>query len=134
MKDTDNQRYIDDFYSEIFFSPDPRQGIDLILDEEGIEKYKEANYQRISIQLGKNGEFEIDASHSAVLERRDDGFYELLLLDLDKKCLDVFAVFRETYNVKTVCDLVEKMFYDGKIKAHLTDYGEKPSLIDARKD
>ena len=130
---TDKQQYIDRFYSEILFSPDPRRGIDLILDEEGIEKYKEANYWRISIQLGKNGEFEIDNSHSALLERRDDGFYELLLPDLDKGHLDVFAVFRETYNIETVCNLVEKMFYDGKIKAHLIDYNEKPVIIDARK-
>ncbi len=134
MNATDKQQYIDNFYSEIFFSPDPRHGIDLILDEEGIEKYKEVNYGIISIQLGKNGKFSSDGDHSALLERRDDGFYELLLPDLDKNCLDVFAVFTETYNVETVCNIVEKMFDDRKIKAHLTDYGEKPLLIDAREN
>ena len=126
MNATDKQQYIADFYSEIIFVPDPRTHvIDLILDEDTMKEYEDNLYSGISIQLGNNGEFEVDADHSAFLQRRDDGFYELLLPDLDKNCLDVFTVFKDTYNVKTVCNIVEKMFYDGKIKAHLTNYDEK---------
>lgn len=131
----DKQQYIDDFYSEIIFTPDPRTHvIDLILDEDTMKGYEDELYSTISIQLGKNGVFGIDGNHSALLQRRDDLFYELFLFDLDKNYFDVFAVFKDTYNVKTVCDEIEKLFRDGKIKANFIDYDEKPVLIDARKD
>lgn len=135
MNIIDKQRYINDFYSEIIFDPDPQTHvIDLILDEDAMKEYEDNLYSRISIQLGKDGVFEADGSHSALLERRDDLFFELLLADLDKNCFDVFVVFKETYSVKTVCNMVEKLFHNGKIKAHLIDYNEKPLLIDGRKD
>lgn len=111
-------------YDEIIFSPDPRTYQNELI---GVDDDREHNF--ISIQLGSNGTFDLDGSHSAVLELREDGFYELLLFYFKKNCFDVFQVFRDTYNVKTVCDRVEQLFEDGHLQIYFVEGEEKPILI-----
>ena len=113
-------------YDEIIFSPDPRA------DQNDLIGVDDVEHEMISIQLGSDGKFDTDASHSAILERRDDGFYELLLANLDKGYSEPWRVFSDTYNVKTVCDQVEQLFEDGHLQPHFIEGEEKPILIPAK--
>ena len=114
-------------HDEIIFSPDPRA------DQNGFIGVDDASeYEMISIQLGSNGAFEQNASHSAILERREDGFYQLCLANLDKGYMEPWRVFSDTYNVKTVCDQVEQLFEDGHLQVHFVEGEKKPILIPAR--
>ena len=85
--------------------------------------------KRISIQLGRNGKYAKSAGQSAVLERRNDGFYELLLHGLEKRRLESYKIFDYTTNPKEVCREVERMFESGEIIAHKTEGRRKPCLI-----
>ena len=114
-------------YDEIIFSPDPRTYQNELI---GVDDDREHEF--ISIQLGSNGTFGQDASHSAFLERREDGFYELCLANLEKGYSEPWRVFSDTYNVKTVCDQVEQLFEDGHLQVHFVEGEEKPILIPAR--
>ena len=67
-----DEGYVKGRYDEIIFSPDPRTDQNDLI---GVDD--DSEHEFISIQLGKDKEFEIDGSHSAFLERRGDGFYEL---------------------------------------------------------
>ena len=116
--------YVDGRYDEIIFSPDPRTDQNELI---GVDDDSEHDF--ISIQLGSDSKFGIDASHSAVLERREDGFYELCLFNLEKEHYEPFRVFNDTYNVKTVCDQVEQLFEDGHLQVHVIEEREKPLLI-----
>ena len=111
-------------YDEIIFSPDPRT-----YQNELIGVDNDIEHKFISIQLGSNGTFGKDGSHSAFLERREDGFYELCLVNLEKKHYEPFRVFNDTYNVKTVCDQVEQLFEDGHLQVHFIEGERKPKLI-----
>ena len=114
-------------YDEIIFSPDPRTDQNDLI---GVDE--DSEHEMISIQLGSNGTFEIDANHSAILERKEDGFYELCLVSLEKGDYEPWKVFSDTYNVKTVCDKVEQLFEDGHLQVHFIEGEEKPILIPAR--
>ena len=114
-------------YDEIIFSPDPRKPY-----SGSIQRENDREYPQISIQLGSNGTFGSDGSHSAFLERREDGFYQLLLANLDKGYSEPWRVFSDTYNVKTVCDQVEQLFEDGHLQPHFIEGEEKPILIPAK--
>lgn len=113
-------------YNEIIFSPDPRNPKNQLL---GVDN--DAEYEQISIQLGENGEYGEDASHSAYLERGEDGFYRLYLHNLEKGHFDIFRVFSDTYNVNTVCDQVEQLFEDRHLQVHFIEGEKKPILIPA---
>ena len=82
-------------YDEIFFSPDPRKPYDGPIGRENNREYPQ-----ISIQLGSDGTFEKNASYSALLERREDGFYALCLVNLEKGHYESWRIFSDTYNVK----------------------------------
>ena len=110
-------------YDEIIFSPDPRKPY-----SGSIGRENDQEYPLISIQLGSNGTFGKDGSHSAILERREDGFYELCLINLEKGHYERYRVFNDTYNVKTVCDQVEQLFEDGRLQANFIEGREKPIL------
>ena len=114
-------------YDEIIFSPDPRKPY-----RGSIQRENDREYPQISIQLGSNGTFGQNASNSAILERREDGFYELCLANLDKGYSEPWRVFSDTYNVKTVCDQVEQLFEDGRLLPHFIEGEEKPILIPAK--
>ena len=114
-------------YDEIIFSPDPRTDQNDLI---GVDDASE--HEMISIQLGSNGTFEQNASHSAILERREDGFYQLCLANLDMGYSEPWRVFSDTYNVKTVCDQVEQLFEDGHLLPHFIEGEEKPILIPAK--
>ena len=114
-------------HDEIIFSPDPRTDQN---DFIGIDDASE--HEMISIQLGSNGTFGMKASHSAILERREDGFYELCLVNLEKGRMEPWRVFSDTYNVNTVCDQVEQLFEDGHLQVHFIEGEEKPILIPAK--
>lgn len=114
-------------YEEIIFSPDPRKP-----DRGSIGRENESEYRFITIQLGSNGKFGKDGSHSAFLERREDGFYELCLVNLKKRHYEPHRVFSDTYNVKSVCDRVEQLFEDGHLQVHFIERERKPKLIPAR--
>ena len=114
-------------HDEIIFSPDPRKPYD-----GSIQRENDSEHEMISIQLGSNGTFGNNASHSAILERREDGFYQLCLANLDKGYSEPWRVFSDTYNVKTVCDQVEQLFEDGHLQPHFIEGEEKPILIPAR--
>ena len=111
-------------YDEIIFSPDPREPY-----RGSIGREDDREHKMISIQLGSNGTFGQNASHSAILERREDGFYELCLANLDKGYMEPWRVFSDTYNIKTVCDQVEQLFKDGHLQVHFVEGEEKPVLI-----
>ena len=112
-------------YDEIIFSPDPRKPY-----SGSIGRENDREHEMISIQLGSNGTLiGKDGSHSAFLERREDGFYQLLLANLDKGYSEPWRVFSDTYNVKTVCDQVEQLFEDGHLQVHFIEGEEKPVLI-----
>ena len=113
-------------YDEIIFAPDPRTYQNETIGGDDIE------HNFISIQLGSNGEFESNASHSAILERGEDGFYELCLVNLEKGHYEPWRVFSDTYNVKTVCDRVEQLFEDGHLQVHFIEGERKPILIPAK--
>lgn len=117
--------YVDGRYDEIIFSPDPRKPYDGSIGREN----DDTRYSQISIALGSNGTYGKMASPSALLERREDGFYELILFDLEKNHFDVSKVFRDTYNVKTVCDQVEQLFEDGHLQVHFIEGEKIPKLI-----
>ena len=121
-----NKGYVDGRYDEIFFSPDPRTDQNDLI---GVDE--DSEHEMISIQLGSDGMFGIDASHSAILERREDGFYQLCLVNLEKGYMEPWRVFSDTYNVKTVCDQVEQLFEDGHLQVHCIEDQEKPVLIPA---
>ena len=87
---------------------------------------------RSQIQLGSNGKFGIGASHSAYLERGEDGFYQLYLYNSEKGHLDTFRVFSDTYNPKTVCDSIQQLFEDGHLQVHFIEGDPKPILIPAK--
>ena len=91
-------------------------------------------HEFISIQLGNDEKFEIDGSHSAFLQRREDGFYELCLLNLEKEHYEPYRVFSDTYNVNTVCDQVEQLFEDRHLQVHFIEEEreKKPILIPAK--
>ena len=114
-------------YDEIIFSPDPRKPY-----RGSIQRENDSEHEMISIQLGSDGTFGKNASHSAILERREDGFYQLCLANLDKGYSEPWRVFSDTYNVKTVCDQVEQLFEDGHLQVHFIEGEEKPILIPAR--
>ena len=107
-------------YDEIIFSPDPRKPY-----RGSIQRENDREYSRISIQLGSNGTFGKDGSHAAILERREDGFYQLLLANLDEGHSEPWRVFSDTYNVNTVCDQVEQLFEDGHLQVHFVEGEEK---------
>ena len=111
-------------YDEIIFSPDPRKPY-----SGSIQRENDREHEMISIQLGSNGTFGQNTSHSAILERREDGFYELCLANLDKGYSEPWRVFSDTYNVKTVCDQIEQLFEDGHLQVHFIEGEEKPVLI-----
>ena len=111
-------------YDEIIFSPDPRKPY-----RGSIGRENDREHEMISIQLGSNGTFGKNASHSAILERREDGFYQLCLANLDKGYSEPWRVFSDTYNVKTVCDQVEQLFEDGHLQVHFVEGEKKPILI-----
>lgn len=115
--------YADGRYGEIIFSPDPRKPY-----RGSIGREKDREYRLISIQLGSDGTFGKDGSHSAILERREDGFYQLCLVSLEKGHYEPWRVFSDTYNVNTVCDQVEQLFEDGHLKAHFIEGRKKPIL------
>ena len=114
-------------YDEIIFSPDPRTDQNDLI---GVDDASE--HEMISIQLGSDGTFGKDGSHSAVLERREDGFYKLCLVNLEKGHYEPWRVFSDTYNVKTVCDQVEQLFEDGHLQVHFVEGEKKPILIPAK--
>ena len=114
-------------YDDIIFSPDPRKPY-----SGSIGREDDREHEMISIQLGSNGKFGKNASHSAILERREDGFYQLCLANLDKGYSEPWRVFSDTYNVKTVCDQVEQLFEDGHLLPHFIEGEEKPILIPAK--
>ncbi len=116
--------YADGRYDEIIFSPDPRKPYTGSIGREN----DDTRYSRISIQLGSNGTFGKDGSHSAFLERREDGFYQLLLANLDEGHSEPWRVFSDTYNVNTVCDQVEQLFEDGHLQVHFVEGEKKPIL------
>ena len=120
--------YVDGRYDEIIFSPDPRKQFDGPIGREN----DDTRYSQISIALGSNGTYGKMASPSALLERRKDGFYELILFDLEKNHFDVSKVFRDTDNVKTVCDQVEQLFGDGHLQVHFIEGEKIPKLIATR--
>ena len=111
-------------YDEIVFAPDPRNP-----EEELIGVDNQTEYETISIQLGFNGVFEIDESHSALLQRRDDGFYELCTFNLERKCFEKTLVLSDTYNVKAVCNNVEELFNQGRFKTFCEEDSSKPVLV-----
>ena len=113
-------------YDEIIFSPDPRKPY-----RGSIGRENDREHEMISIQLGCNGTFRKNASHSAILERTEDGFYQLCLANLDKGYSEPWRVFSDTYNIKTVCDQVEQLFEDGHLQVHFIKGEEKPILIPA---
>ena len=113
-------------YDEIIFSPDPRKPY-----RGSIGRKNEREHNFISIQLGSDGTFGADGSHSAYLQRRDDEFYELCLVNLEKGHYESFRVFSDTYNVNTVCDRVEQLFEDRHLQIHFIDGVKKPILIPA---
>ena len=115
-------------YDDIIFSPDPRKPYDGSIGREN----DDTRYSRISIQLGSNGTFGKDGSHAAILERREDGFYQLLLANLDEGHSEPWRVFSDTYNVNTVCDQVEQLFEDGHLQVHFVEGEKKPILIPAK--
>ena len=110
-------------YDEIIFSPDPRYRQDEVIGGDN-----DTEYHMISIQLGSNGTFDIDGSHSAVLNRREDGFYELCLVNLEKKYYEPVRVFSDTYNLNVVCDRVQQMFEEGHLRIHFIEGEQKPIL------
>ena len=112
---------------EIIFDPDPRNPKNQLI---GVDN--DAEYEQISIQLGENGEYGRDASHSAYLERGEDGFYRLYLPNLEKGHLDSFRVFSDTYNPKTVCNQVQQLYDDGHLQVHFVEGDPKPILIPAK--
>ena len=114
-------------HDDIIFSPDPRKPY-----RGSIRRENDREYHRISIQLGSNGKFGKNGSHSAILERREDGFYELCLVNLEKGHYEPWRVFSDTYNVKTVCDQVEQLFEDGHLQIHFMEGRKKPKLIPAK--
>ena len=114
-------------HDEIIFSPDPRTDQNDLI---GVDDASE--YEMISIQLGSNGTFGKDGSHAAILERREDGFYELCLANLDKGYSEPWRVFSDTYNVNTVCDQVEQLFDHGHLQVHFIEGEKKPILIPAK--
>ena len=111
-------------HDEIIFSPDPRTTQNDLI---GVDDASE--HEMISIQLGSNGTFGQNASHSAILERREDGFYQLCLVNLEKGYMEPWRVFSDTYNVNTVCDQVEQLFEDGHLQVHFIEGEEKPILV-----
>ena len=111
-------------YNEIIFSPDPR-----FPQHELIGVDNQMEYQVISIQLGYNGKFEMDGSHSAILQRRDDEVYELCTFNLEKKHFEKTLVFSDTYNLKTICDRVEELFNQGRFKPFCEEDDSKPVLV-----
>ena len=113
---------------KITFSPDPRNPQNEFLSGDNEEEYRV-----ISIQLSENGNLESGESHSAYLERRDDGFYELLLFDLEKKCFEIYRVFSDTYDPKAVCDEVEQLFEECLLQVHLREDDDTPLLIRAKR-
>ena len=72
------------------------------------------------------------ASPSALLERQEDEFYKLILFDLEKNHFGDSKVFRDTYNVKAVCDQVEQLFKDGHLQPHFIEGEKIPKLIFTR--
>ena len=122
-----DEGYVKGRYDEIIFSPDPRTDQNELI---GVDD--DSEHEMISIQLGKDKEFEIDGSHSAFLERREDGFYELCLINLEKEHYEPYRVFSDTYNVNTVCDQVEQLFEDGHLQVHFVEGEEKPILLPAK--
>ena len=114
-------------YDEIIFSPDPRKPYRGPIGGEN-----DREYETISIQLGSNSTFEQNASHSALLEHREDGFYALCLVNLEKGHYQSWRVFSDTYNVNTVCNQVERLFEDGHLQPHFIEGERKPILIPAR--
>ena len=114
-------------HDEIIFSPDPRTDQNDLI---GVDDASE--HEMISIQLGSNGMFGMNGSHSAILERREDGFYELCLVNLEKVRMEPWRVFSDTYNVNTVCDQVEQLFEDGHLQVHFIEGEEKPILVPAK--
>ena len=115
-------------YDEIIFSPDPRKPYDGSIGREN----DDTRYSRISIQLGSNGTYGKMASPSALLERQEDEFYKLILFDLEKNHFGDSKVFRDTYNVKAVCDQVEQLFKDGHLQPHFIEGEKIPKLIFTR--
>ena len=111
-------------FDEIIFVPDPREPRNGFI---GVDN--DAEYEQISIQLGENGEFESDGGHSAILERRDDSFYELCLVNLETDSFETDRVFNDTYDPKAVCNQVERLFEDDHLQAHFVDGDSKPILI-----
>ena len=113
-------------YERIIFNPDPRTYRSRTI---GVDDTR-SRLKRISIPLGSSsGKWVKDASNSAILERRDDGFYELLLRDLEQGRFEVYKIFDDTTDPRAVCREVERMFERGEIKTHKKEGRRKPYLI-----
>ena len=113
-------------FEKVIFVPDPRTYRSRTI---GVDDTAE-RLKRISIQLGsKSGKWVKDASNSAILERRDDGFYELLLHDLEQGRFEVYKIFDDPTAPKEVCREVERMFERDEIIAHKKEGKRKPYLI-----
>jgi len=131
------EKMIKESYSEIIFSPDPRENyISSVLPEEDLEKAYYENNAVITIHLGKNGRFGNDGNSAAYLIRGKDGFYRLSVYNLndDKFLFESIMVFKDTYNVQRVCYKVEELFQKGIIKPYFSKFRNMPVLIDARQD
>ncbi len=111
-------------FNEIIFSPDPR-----FPENELIGVDDEQQYNIISIQLSSDGKFYPDDSHSALLQLDDKGFYELLTFDPEKEYFKRTLYFSDTHNYKTVCENVEELFNQGRLKPFFIDEDSKPKLV-----
>lgn len=91
-------------FDRLIFSPDPRTDQD---SESG----------SIDIYLHSNGG---DGSVAALLERNEKGHYELWLYDQCMKSHNDLKKF-DTYNVKTICNNIERWFKEGHLQPHLIE-------------
>ena len=113
-------------FEKVIFVPDPRTYRSRTI---GVDDTTE-RLKRISIQLGsKSGKWVKNTSNSAILERRADGFYELLLYDLGQGRFKVYKVFDDTKDPKVVCSSFESMYERGELIAHKIEGRRKPYLI-----